>query len=153
MAADIEIKIQNREVLAALEQLRAALGGSISVEVGTNVIYGTIHQLGGAAGRKNRRVTIPARPFLGASNEDSTELLSISNDHLQRAWGGERLTGADAARAIGRYLKSSTQLRFRAQKAPDGRAWPPSQRVLAHGGQTLRLTSRLRNSITYAVRY
>lgn len=153
MAGDIEIKIKNREVLAALEQLRAALGGSISVEIGTNVIYGAIHQFGGAAGRKDRRVTIPARPFLGVSNEDSTELLAIENDHLQRAWGGERLTGADAARAIGRYLKTSTQLRFRAQKGPDGQAWPPSQRVIARGGQTLRLTSRLRNSITYATRY
>lgn len=152
MADDFVIKIDDAQVLEALEGLREALGGSISVEWGTNVVYAAIHQFGGAAGRKDRRVTIPARPFLGVSNEDRTELLAIINDHLQRAWGGQRLTGADAARAIGRYLKTSTQLRFRAQKTPDGQAWPPSQRVLAHGGQTLRLTSRLRNSITYLSR-
>lgn len=153
MVGDIEIKIEDRALLRALENLRNVLGGSISVEVGTNVVYAAIHQLGGKAGRKDKRVTIPARPILGVSREDRTELLAIFGDHARRAWKGERLTNSDAAHAIGRYLKTSTQLRFRAQKGPDGKAWPPSQRARAEGGQTLRLTGRLRNSITYRSRY
>jgi len=50
---------------------------------------------------------------------------------------------------IGRHVKTDVQLRFREQKSPDGVPWIPSQRVIEHGGQTLRLTGRLRNSITY----
>ena len=124
MADDFTIKIKDAQVLEALEGLREALGGSISVEVGTNVVYGAIHQFGGAAGRKDRRVTIPARPFHGVSNEDRTELLAIINDHLQRAWGGEHLTGADAARAIGRIsraARSSASARRRGRMARPGR--------------------------------
>ena len=52
-------------------------------------------------------------------------------------------------RQIGRLLKTSTQLRFTDQVGPDGKKWAPSKRVREHGGQTLRLTGRLRNSITY----
>jgi len=51
--------------------------------------------------------------------------------------------------SIASYGKTSTQLRFRKQIAPDGKAWLPSQRAMRDGGQTLRLTSRLRNSISF----
>lgn len=60
--------------------------------------------------------------------------------------------GGDATpafRSIGRIVKSGTQLRFRTQQTPDGVPWKPSQRATDEGGQTLRLTGRLRNSITY----
>jgi phage virion morphogenesis protein len=50
---------------------------------------------------------------------------------------------------IGRLLKTSTQLRFRDQVDPQGVRWIPSKRVEERGGQTLRLTGRLRNSLTY----
>lgn len=53
--------------------------------------------------------------------------------------------------AIGRYGKSSTQMRFRTQVDPDGKPWPKSKRVLAKGGQTMRKTSRLRNSMSFFV--
>jgi len=53
-------------------------------------------------------------------------------------------------RDLGRALKTGTQLRFRAQQSPEGTSWQPSLRALAEGGQTLRLTGRLRNSITFA---
>lgn len=150
--AEIEITVQNAQVQAALARLAQALGGSISVSWGTNVLYGAIQHFGGRAG-KGHRARIPARPYLGVSDDDRTELLTIVNDHLSRTWGGERLTGADVARAMGRYLKTSTQLRFRDQEDPEGRPWRPSQRVALHGGQTLRLSGRLRNSITYVVQY
>lgn len=52
---------------------------------------------------------------------------------------------------IGRVLKASTQLRFRAQQGPDGQAWIPSNRASIESGQTLRLSGRLRNSITFQV--
>jgi len=50
---------------------------------------------------------------------------------------------------IGRVGKTSTQLRFRMQVAPDGSPWKKSRRALEDGGQTLSLSRRLRNSITY----
>lgn len=153
MAADLMVhEVDDAKVLAALERLRQAFGGAIRVEWGTNVVYGRIHQFGGLAGRKDRRVRIDARAYLGVSAEDSDELALIGGEMTRRAFeGGEQITGDDIARAWGRYLKTSTQLRFRAQKAPDGRPWKPSKRVIAHGGVTLRLSSRLRNSIAYDV--
>jgi len=50
---------------------------------------------------------------------------------------------------IGRIGKSSTQMRFRMQVSPDGKPWQKSRRALDEGGQTLSLSRRLRNSITY----
>ena len=52
-----------------------------SVALGTNVIYGAIHQLGGKAG-KGHKVTIPARPYLGVNDEDLKEFIEILADHL-----------------------------------------------------------------------
>lgn len=69
-----------------------------SVEIGTNVIYAGIHQLGGDIVAKNapflvfnipgvgfrkvKKVTIPARPFLGVDEADETEIGNIMADHL-----------------------------------------------------------------------
>jgi phage virion morphogenesis protein len=44
-----------------------------SVRVGANTPYAMIHQLGGKAGR-GKKVTIPARPYLGISDKEK-ELL------------------------------------------------------------------------------
>lgn len=63
-----------------------------------------------------------------------------------------RLTGGNAIdfmREVGAHLKSVVQLRFDRQAGPGGQRWWPSQRAVKQGGQTLRDTSRLRNSITY----
>lgn len=54
------------------------------VEVGTNVVYARIHQLGGQAGR-GRAVTIKPRPFLGLDDADRTEMLEIVNDYIREA--------------------------------------------------------------------
>lgn len=40
-----------------------------TVRVGSNLVYAAIHQQGGKAGR-GRKVTIPARPYLGLSDAD-----------------------------------------------------------------------------------
>lgn len=50
---------------------------------------------------------------------------------------------------IGRALKTGAQLRFRSMHGPDGSSWPTSRRAEQEGGQTLSLTRRLRNSITF----
>jgi phage virion morphogenesis protein len=57
--------------------------GRDRVEVGTNLVYGAIHQLGGKAGR-NRAATIPARPYLGVSAGDAQAALKLLADHLAR---------------------------------------------------------------------
>lgn len=61
-----------------------AKASSNSVEIGTNVIYGAIHQLGGQAGR-GKKVTIPARPFLAVQTEDWTEIKKAITDHILKA--------------------------------------------------------------------
>ena len=54
------------------------------VEVGTNVVYGAIHQFGGEAGR-NKSVTLPARPYLGVDAGDRRAILRIVRRALERA--------------------------------------------------------------------
>ncbi|MDP3715500.1 MAG: phage virion morphogenesis protein, partial [Burkholderiales bacterium] len=62
------------------------------VEVGTNVVYGAIHHFGGLAGRATgkagpvRRTRLPARPYLGASEDDLSEITKVLNHHLKGAW-------------------------------------------------------------------
>lgn len=56
---------------------------SNSLEIGSNMEYAAIHQLGGKAGR-GRKVNIPARPFLPQNNLPlawEAELLEIVADH------------------------------------------------------------------------
>ena len=57
---------------------------SKQVVIGTNVVYGAIHQLGGKAGR-GRKVNIPARPFLAVQAEDWTEIKKAITDHILKA--------------------------------------------------------------------
>lgn len=47
--------------------------------VGTNTIYAAIHQLGGETGIGK---TMPARPFLGLSDQDKQDILEIVAEHL-----------------------------------------------------------------------
>jgi phage gpG-like protein len=51
--------------------------------------------------------------------------------------------------SIGAMLVTSTQHRFDTGKAVDKSPWPPSLRVLAHGGKTLILSTRLYRSFSY----
>ncbi len=65
------------------------------VEVGSPMEYAAVHQFGaakGAFGRTRRGAPIPwgdipARPFLGLSGEDETEIVAILNEHLARDTG------------------------------------------------------------------
>lgn len=51
-----------------------------------------------------------------------------------------------AMRAIGETVRRSVERNFEAQGRPG--KWPPSQRVLRTGGQTLSITGRLRRSFS-----
>ena len=52
---------------------------------------------------------------------------------------------------IGIGEAENTRLRFVDQRAPDGQPWTPSLRAIKQGGDTLRDTGRLMNSITHRV--
>lgn len=52
--------------------------------IGTNHPLGPIHNYGGQAGR-NQATTIPARPFMGVSEDGKAEILAILRDHLEAA--------------------------------------------------------------------
>lgn len=75
--------------------IRYQLRGATGVEVGTNLIYGAPHQFGmvkGYAGRTRRGApipwgNIPARPYLGLSADDETEVVRILRDYLERQTG------------------------------------------------------------------
>jgi len=56
---------------------------SDKVEIGTNVVYGAIHQLGGKAGR-GRKVDIPARPYLMVQDGDWTTIKEVSMRYLTK---------------------------------------------------------------------
>ncbi|TEB09145.1 phage virion morphogenesis protein [Pelotomaculum propionicicum] len=52
------------------------------VAVGTNLIYAAIHQFGGPAGR-GRKVEIPARPYLGVSEADLSDIRECLEDFIK----------------------------------------------------------------------
>lgn len=53
------------------------------VEFGSDAKYARLHQFGGQAGR-GRKVTIPARPWLGVNAQDEQKLLSKARAVLRR---------------------------------------------------------------------
>lgn len=65
-------------VVTAFRQ-RAKQADKDSLRIGTPLVYGATHQFG------DPRRSIPARPFLGLSTDDKTELVAILNDWLTRA--------------------------------------------------------------------
>jgi len=73
-----------------LQVSQGGLAASISktvtnkdVTVGTNKVYGAIHQFGGQAGR-GRSVTIPARPFLVVQDEDIEDMIDVLDKHIAK---------------------------------------------------------------------
>ena len=53
-----------------------------SAIIGSNLAYAAIHQLGGQAGR-NKKVTIPARPYIKLVDDDYDEIMHEIEEHLQ----------------------------------------------------------------------
>ena len=56
--------------------------GGESLEFGTNMEYGAIHQFGGTSDMIPRLAAIPARPFLGLSDNDEKEVIEILSEFL-----------------------------------------------------------------------
>lgn len=54
------------------------------VEQGSDMIYAAIHQFGGETGR-NKATTLVARPFLGITDDDDSEINAIVEDFLREA--------------------------------------------------------------------
>ena len=53
-----------------------------SAIIGSNLDYAAIHQLGGQAG-KNKKVEIPARPYLKLTEDDFEEILTETENFLR----------------------------------------------------------------------
>lgn len=53
-----------------------------SAVIGSNKDYAAIHQLGGKAGR-NKKVEIPARPYLQLTNDDFEEIIYETEKYLK----------------------------------------------------------------------
>ena len=75
----------------------AAQASATEVSWGTAVIYSAVMQFGAERGAFGTNAKgspipwgdIPARPFLGVSDEDRTSILSALNDWLTQAWGSD----------------------------------------------------------------
>ena len=53
-----------------------------SAVIGSNLAYAAIHQLGGQAG-KNKKTSIPARPYLSLTDDDFEEILAEIENFLK----------------------------------------------------------------------
>lgn len=62
-----------------------ATSDAVMVGAGSNLKYARIHQLGGKAGRG---VTLPARPYLGLSDEDRADVQELVADFIADALTG-----------------------------------------------------------------
>ena len=70
-------------------QVSGQLASSISTQyddesavIGSNLDYAAIHQLGGQAG-KNKKVTIPARPYLKLTDDNFNKILDATKQYLK----------------------------------------------------------------------
>ena len=52
-----------------------------SAIIGSNKIYAAIHQLGGQAG-KNKKTTIPARPYLSLTDDDFEDIIETIQHYI-----------------------------------------------------------------------
>jgi len=93
---------QGTSILLASGELSRSIdyrAGEDSVQVGTGIVYGRIHQQGGTITPKNARalffrvgnrliqtskVEMPARPYLGVSADNQTEIVEAAEDWLGR---------------------------------------------------------------------
>lgn len=88
-------KIKGRKggkTLTNMGQLRDSIekrATNDEVMVGSNVAYARIHQMGGMAGR-GKSVELPARPFLGVSEQDAEDIREMVGDFLADALTGGR---------------------------------------------------------------
>ena len=93
-------RAEGGKTLSATARLKNSItyrAGATNVEIGTNVKYAHVHQNGmeikpktakflrfqiGGMWAKKKKVTIPARPFLGISDDDVAEIDGTIADHI-----------------------------------------------------------------------
>ncbi len=78
-----------RKILTKTGHLRGRIVYKVGrgfVAIGTNVVYGRVHQEGADFSIVSRRarIRIPARPYLGANAADRREFTAIVKDHLMQ---------------------------------------------------------------------
>lgn len=86
LSARAQRRVALRKPLIRTGRLRASIAWKVAgnaIAVGTNLVYAAIHQFGGRAGR-GRKVRIPARPFLGLTEEDRQEAEALLLEWLSR---------------------------------------------------------------------
>ena len=86
----LRAQTENGQTLTDSAHLRQSITWAVTgdgVEIGTNKVYAAIHQFGGQAGR-GQSVTLPARPFLGLSDDDRDEIAAIIEDYIAEAMRG-----------------------------------------------------------------
>lgn len=74
-----------RKILVQSARLKNSVSSdadSTRVAVGSNLDYARIHQQGGDAGR-GKKVSIPARPYLGVSDDDQREIERLTERFLK----------------------------------------------------------------------
>lgn len=78
-------RMDNLRILFRQGHLRNSItfrASRTGVEIGTNLAYGALHQFGGQAGR-GRKITVPARPYLGLSAADEDKIEGLAQDYLR----------------------------------------------------------------------
>ncbi|MBI0004942.1 phage virion morphogenesis protein [Gilliamella sp. W8126] len=58
---------------------------AVSAAIGSNKVYAAIHQLGGTPGMPNAPAAIPARPYMGLSQNGISDIIDIINITLSNA--------------------------------------------------------------------
>ena len=73
------------QILQVSGQLATSISTSYdenSAVIGSNKVYAAIHQLGGHAG-KNKKIEIPARPYLKLADNDYSEIIKETKQYLK----------------------------------------------------------------------
>lgn len=78
---------------ALMDSIVGRVVGDDTVLVGSNLRYAAIHQFGGLAGMAPGPAAIPARPYLGLSDEERGDLAAMAADFFRGLAAG---TGAAA---------------------------------------------------------
>lgn len=80
---------QEKGYTGSILQMTGQLAASIQsdwgrdfAQVGSNKVYAAIHQHGGLPDMPARNAAIPARPFLGAGDDDKDEIMDVLKRHL-----------------------------------------------------------------------
>lgn len=87
ISAAAQRRMALRKPLVVTARLKNSIAWKVvgnRIYVGTNLEYARIHQFGGYAGR-GRKVYIPARPYLGLTEEDREEAEALLREWVRRA--------------------------------------------------------------------